>query len=116
MGLRRKITRERAGVRGARFNRRTNRCCAVVLLPAVVVYSSLVLPPKPSQSGGDGATGAGAGFDAGFFFFFASVAFVIPFFLRAEVPRFAFLDFFATFNLPIGSTKLCQHDTAPFIS
>ena len=60
----------------------------------------MVLPPKPSQSGDDGATGAGAGFDAGFFFFFASVAFVIPFFLRAGVPRFAFLDFFATFQPP----------------
>ena len=43
----------------------------------------------------------GAGFGAGFFFFFA----FIPFFLRAGAPRFAFLDFFATFNLPIGSTK-----------
>ena len=69
------------------------------------------MPPKPSQSGGDGATGAGAGCDAGFFFYFASVAFVIPFFLRAGVPRFAFLDFFAAFNLPIGSIKT-RHKTA----
>jgi hypothetical protein len=77
----------------------------------------LVLPPKPSQSGGDGATGAGAGCDAGFFFYFASVAFVIPFFLRAGVPRFAFLDFFATFNLPIGSTKIMPttHHAACFL-
>jgi hypothetical protein len=57
----------------------------------------------PSETGGDGATRAGAGFGAGFFFFFASVAFFIPFFLRAGAPRFAFLDFFATFNFPIGS-------------
>lgn len=35
---------------------------------------------------------------AGFDFFIP----FIPFFLRAGVLRFAFLDFFATFNLPIG--------------
>jgi hypothetical protein len=60
------------------------------------------MPPKPSQTGGDGAIGTGAGFGAGFFFFFA----FIPFFLRAGPPRFAVLDFFATFNVPIGSTKI----------
>ena len=32
----------------------------------------------------------------------AGFAFFIPFFLRAGAPRFAFLDFFARFNLPIG--------------
>jgi len=57
-------------------------------------------------AGSDGAIGAGAGFGvrflafallAGFAFF---IAFFIPFFLRAGAPRFAFLDFFATFNLP----------------
>ena len=31
----------------------------------------------------------------------AGFAFFIPFFLRAGAPRFAFLDFFATFKLPI---------------
>ena len=39
-----------------------------------------------------------AGLGAGFFatiFFFAGVAFFIPFVLRAGAPRFAFLDFFA---------------------
>jgi hypothetical protein len=48
----------------------------------------------------------GAGFGAGFFFtvfFVAGVAFFIPFFLRAGAPRLAF---FATFDLPIGSTKI----------
>ena len=66
------------------------------------------MPPKPSQTGGDGAIGTGAGFDAGFFFAF------IPFFLRAGPPRFAVLDFFATFNVPIGSTKIMPipHHTA----
>ena len=59
------------------------------------------------------ATGAGAGFDAGFFFFFASVAFFIPFFLRAGAPRFAFLDFFATFNLPNRINQIMQHGIMP---
>ena len=57
----------------------------------------------------------GAGF-GGFFitvFVFARVTFFIPFFLRAGVRRFAFLDFFATVNLSIGSNKLCQHGTTP---
>jgi hypothetical protein len=80
------------------------------------------LPPKlptgdtGAGTGGGGAVGAGAGFGTGFVaavFFFAGVALFIPFFLRAGAPRFAFLDFFAlvfrfvfaTFNLPIGSTK-----------
>ena len=60
-----------------------------------------------------GAVGAGAGLGAGFFFFLAGVAFFIPFFLRAGAPRFAFLDFFATFNLPIGLTKIMQYGTTP---
>jgi hypothetical protein len=70
------------------------------------------LPPKLSN-GGDGAIGAGAGFGAGFFFFgagffffVAGIAFFIAFFLRGRGPRLAFLDFFATFNLPVGSTKI----------
>jgi hypothetical protein len=71
------------------------------------------LPPKPSQTGGEGATGAGAGFGAGFFFFFAGAAFFIPFFLRDGAPRFAFLDFLATFNLPIGLTKIMQYANTP---
>jgi hypothetical protein len=79
------------------------------------------LPPKlpngdtGAGTGGGGAVAAGAGFGTGFFAgarFFAGVALFIPFFLRAGAPRFAFLDFFAlvfvfaTFNLPIGSTKI----------
>ena len=58
----------------------------------------------------------GAGLGSRFFitvFFFARLAFFIPFFLRVGAPRFAFLDFFATVNLPIGSTELCQHGTTP---
>jgi hypothetical protein len=64
----------------------------------------------------DGAIGAGAGFGAGFFFFvagiaffiffLAGIAFFIAFFLRGRGPRLAFLDFFATFNLPVCSTKI----------
>ncbi|MGB8513691.1 MAG: hypothetical protein WCE24_12995, partial [Pseudolabrys sp.] len=37
----------------------------------------------------------------------AGFAFFIPFFFRAGAPRFAFLDFFAIFNLPNRITKLC---------
>jgi hypothetical protein len=53
-------------------------------------------------TGSDGAIGAGASFGARFLVFalLAGFAFFIPFFLRAGAPRFAFLDFFATFNLP----------------
>lgn len=58
------------------------------------------IPPKPSQTGGDGVIGTGAAFGAGFFFAF------IPFFLRAGPPRFAVFDFFATFNVPIAATKI----------
>ncbi|MGB8894019.1 MAG: hypothetical protein WCD13_06845 [Pseudolabrys sp.] len=65
-------------------------------------------------SSGDGGTGAG--FGAGFFFFFASVAFFIPFFLRAGTARFAFLDFLATFNLPIGSIKTPHHTAAAYLN
>jgi hypothetical protein len=43
---------------------------------------------------------------------FADFALLIPFFLRAGAPRFAFLDFFATFNLPIVR-EICQHGTTP---
>jgi hypothetical protein len=44
------------------------------------------------------------GFGARFLAFalLAGFAFFIPFFLRAGALRFDFLDFFATFNLPIG--------------
>ena len=76
----------------------------------------MVSPPKPSETGDDGATGAGAGFGAGFFFFFAGVAFFIPFFLRAGAPRFAFLDFLATFSLPIGSIKTRHHTAAAYLN
>jgi hypothetical protein len=53
-------------------------------------------------AGSDGAIGAGAGFGARFLAFarLAGFALFIPFFLRAGATRFAFLDFFATFNLP----------------
>src|SRR5215510_15246113 len=52
---------------------------------------------------GDGVVGAGAGFGARFLDFALLAGFVIfiPFFFRAGAPRFAFLDFFATFNIPI---------------
>src|SRR5262249_52327588 len=53
---------------------------------------------------GDGVVGAGAGFGARFldFALLAGFAIFIPFFFfRAGAPRFAFLDFFATFNIPI---------------
>jgi hypothetical protein len=53
--------------------------------------------------GCDGVVGAGAGFGTRFFdfAFLADFAVFIPFFFRAGAPRFAFLDFFATFNIPI---------------
>lgn len=67
------------------------------------------MPPRVGGAGVDcdGAIGAGMGFGARFLAFalLAGFAFFIPFipfFLRAGVLRFAFLDFFATFNLPIG--------------
>ena len=71
----------------------------------------------PARVGGTGAgcggavVGAGAGFGARFFDFalLALFAFFIPFFFRAGAPRFAFLDFFATFNIP---TKRCHGGTA----
>jgi hypothetical protein len=50
--------------------------------------------------GCNGVVGAGAGFGARFFDF-ALLADFIPFFFRAGAPRFAFLDFFATFIIPI---------------
>ena len=65
-------------------------------------------------AGSDGAIGVGAGFGtrflafallAGFAFF---IAFFIAFFLRDAPPRFAFLDFFATFNLPNRITQIMQ--------
>jgi len=71
------------------------------------------LPPKPSQTGGEGATGAGADFGAGFFFFLGGFAFFVPFFLRAGAPRFAFLDFLATFNLPFELTEIMQYANTP---
>jgi hypothetical protein len=77
----------------------------------------------PARVGGTGAgcggavVGAGAGFGARFFDFalLARFAFIfIPFFFRAGAPRFTFLDFFATFNIPISSTKNMppRHQTA----
>jgi hypothetical protein len=54
-------------------------------------------------AGCGGVVGAGAGFGARFFALalLAGFAIFIPFFFRAGAPRFAFLDFFATFNIPI---------------
>jgi len=62
---------------------------------------------------GDGVVGAEAGFGARFFDFarLANFAIFIPFFFRAGAPRFAFLDFFATFNIPI---KLCRDGAATY--
>jgi hypothetical protein len=78
------------------------------------------MPPSVGGAGVvcDGAIGAGAGFGARFLTLalLADFALFIPFFLRAEVSRFAFLDFFATFNLPIGLTKIMptRHHTVYF--
>jgi hypothetical protein len=62
------------------------------------------MPPRVggAGAGSDGAIGARAGFGARFLAFalVAGFAFFIPLFLRAGAPRFAFLDFFATFNFP----------------
>ena len=63
------------------------------------------MPPRVGAAGAGcgGAIGAGVGFGARFLAFalLAGFAFfIIPFFLRDGAPRFAFLDFFATFNLP----------------
>jgi len=57
--------------------------------------------------------GAGAGFGARFLVFalLAGFAFFIPFFFRAGAPRLAFLDFFATFNIPIKNMRP-RHQTA----
>jgi len=63
----------------------------------------------PARVGGNGSgcggavVGAGADFGARFFDFalLGRFAFFIPFFFPAGAPRFAFLDFFATFNIPI---------------
>jgi hypothetical protein len=54
-------------------------------------------------AGSDGVVGAGVGFGARFFdfAFLGRFAIFIPFFFCAGAPRFAFLDFFATFNIPI---------------
>jgi hypothetical protein len=35
------------------------------------------------------------------------------FFSRAAAPHFAFLDFFAAFNLPVGLTEIMQRGTTP---
>jgi hypothetical protein len=53
-------------------------------------------------AGSDGVIGVGADFGTRFLAFalLAGFAFFIAFFLRDAPPRFAFLDFFATFNLP----------------
>ena len=73
------------------------------------------MPPRVGGAGCDGAIGAGTGFGARFLAFALLVgfAFFIPFFLRAGALRFAVLDFFATFNLPIELTKIMQHGTTP---
>ena len=75
------------------------------------------MPPRVggAETGCDGAIGAGTGFGARFLAFdlLDGFALFITFFLRAEVPRFAFLDFFAMFNLPIGLSKTTQHGTTP---
>ena len=71
-----------------------------------MIYRSLVLPPKPSQSGGDGAIEAGAGFGVGFFFFVAG----------GTVLRLAYLDFlaldfrfvFAMIQPPVGSATTTE--------
>jgi hypothetical protein len=66
-------------------------------------------------AGSDGAIGAGAGFGARFLAFalLAGFAFFIPFFLRAGPPRFAFLDFFATFNLPNRINQIMYYGITP---
>ena len=75
------------------------------------------MPPRVggAETGCDGAIGAGTGFGARFLAFdlLDGFAFIIPFFLRVGVPRFAFLDLFAMFNLPIGLSKIMQHGTTP---
>jgi len=67
-------------------------------------------------AGCDGVVGAGAGFGARFLAFalLAGFAFFIPFFFRAGAPRLAFLDFFATFNIPIRNMPP-RHQTAAAI-
>ena len=71
------------------------------------------MPPRVDGAGAgcDGAIGAGTGFGARFLAFalLAGFAFFIPLFLRAEAPRFPFLNFFATCNLPNRITKIMQH-------
>ena len=54
------------------------------------------------DAGCDGVVGAGTGFGTRFFDLarLADFAIFIPLFFRAGAPRF-FLDFFATFNIPI---------------
>ena len=75
------------------------------------------MPPRVGGAGvgSDGAIGAGTGFSERFLAFalLAAFAFFSPFFLRTGAPRFAFLDFFATFNLRIGLTKIMQHGITP---
>ncbi|HET7383857.1 MAG TPA: hypothetical protein VFJ59_14875 [Pseudolabrys sp.] len=65
------------------------------------------MPPRVGGAGCEGATGFGARFLA--------FAFFIPFFLRAGAARFAFLDFLATFNLPIGSIKTRHHTAVTYL-
>jgi hypothetical protein len=59
------------------------------------------MPPGVGGAGvgGDGICGAGAGFGARFLAFalLADFALFVPFFVRAEVRRFAFLSFFLKF-------------------
>ena len=74
------------------------------------------MPPRVGGAGvgWGGAIGAGAGFDGRFLAFalLAGFAFFIPF-LRAGAPRFAFLDFFATFNLPNRINQIMEHGITP---
>jgi hypothetical protein len=69
-------------------------------------------------AGSDGAIGVGAGFGARFFVFalLAGFAFFIPFLLRAGAPRFAFLDFFATFNLPNRNYATRYHAVTAYLT
>jgi len=66
-------------------------------------------------AGCDGVIGAGAGFGARFFDFarLADFAIFIPFFFRAGAPRFAFLDFFATFYIPIKTMPRRHNQLLP---
>ena len=111
MGLCRKFTREHAGVRGRGLAARkfVLRGGVVACGDGLLIFG-LVAEAFPERRRRSDRSGRGL-WRRFLFFFFAGVTFFIPFFLRAGAPRFAFLDFFATFNLPIGLTKIMQHGT-----